>query len=81
MSKIRSYIHNAIINAAPRIGKKIEELELYRQCPNRIVKDTHMIELEICEFVSYVITIAPVLNIDREKMGAMRILLIIYDGV
>ena len=40
-----------------------------------------MKELEKWECVSSVMTIAPVLNIDREKMGAMGILLIIDDGV
>ena len=40
-----------------------------------------MIELNYFECVSYVMTIALVLNIDREKMGAMGILLVIDDGV
>ena len=40
-----------------------------------------MTELGKCECVSSVITIARVLNIDREKMGDMGILLIIDDGV
>ena len=33
-----------------------------------------------CEYVSYVITIAPVLNIEREPMGPLGILMRIYDG-
>ena len=40
--KIRSCIHDAIINAAPRIRGGIDEFELYTQCPPRRVKDTHM---------------------------------------
>ena len=40
-----------------------------------------MTELEKFECVSSVMTIAPVLNIAREKMGGMVILLVIYDGV
>ena len=40
-----------------------------------------MTELEKCECVSSVMAIAPVLNIDVEKMGEMGILLVIYDGV
>ena len=40
-----------------------------------------MTGLEKCECVSSVMTIAPELNIDREKMGAMGILLVIDDGV
>ena len=34
-----------------------------------------------CECVLYVMTIATVLNIEREKMGPLRILTIIDDGV
>ena len=68
-------------NAAPRIGGKINKFELYRQCLPRNVKDTEIKDLKKCECVSYVMTIVPVLNIDREKMGAMVILLIIDDGV
>ena len=40
-----------------------------------------MTELEKCECVSSITTISPVLNIDREKMGDVGILLIIDDGV
>ena len=74
-------LHDEIINAAPRIGGKFNKSELYIQCPYRRVKDTHIKQLEKCECVSSVMTIAPILNIDREKMGAMGILLIIDDGV
>ena len=74
-------LHYAIINAAQRIGGKIEKFEFYRQCLPRRVKDTDIKELEIFEFVSSVMTIAPVLNTDRSKMGTLGILLRIYDGV
>ena len=43
--------------------------------------DTTIEELEKCECVSSVMKIAPVLNIEREKMGCLKILLIIDDGV
>ena len=56
-------------------------MEFYRQCPLRRVKDTHLKELEKCECLSSVITIAPVLNTEGEKMGTMGILLKIDDGV
>ena len=56
-------------------------MEFYRQCLPRRVKDTHLTELEKCECVSSVMTISPVLNIDREKMGDMGILLIIDGSV
>ena len=32
-SQIRLCLHDANLNSAPRIGGKIEKLELYRQCP------------------------------------------------
>ena len=54
---------------------------LYINCPPRRVKDTHIAEMEKCECVSSVMIIAPVLNIDREKMVAMVIHLVIDDGV
>ena len=50
-SQLRSCIHDAIINAAPRIGGEIDKLELYQQCPPRRVKDTYMTESEKCECV------------------------------
>ena len=81
LSQLRSCIHDAIINAAPIIGGNVDKLELQRQCTPRRVKDTHMTELEKCEYVSSVMNIAPVLNIDREKMGDVGILLEIDDGV
>ena len=40
-----------------------------------------MTELDKCECVSSVMAIAPVLNIDKEKMGAIGILLVIDDVV
>ena len=43
--------------------------------------DTEIEELEKCECVSSVMTIASVLNIEREPMGPLEILPIIYDGV
>ena len=66
-SQLRSCLHDAIINSFRRTGEKIDKLGLYRQCPHRIVTDTHMTELDKCEYVSSVMAIAPVLRIDREK--------------
>ena len=45
------------------------------------MKDTERKELEKCESVSSIMTIAPVLNIDRSKMGTLVILMRIDDGV
>ena len=50
-SQLKSCIHDAIINAAPRIRKNNDKLELYRQCQLRRAKDTQMTELEKCECV------------------------------
>ena len=53
----RSCLHDAIINADPRVGGEIDKSELYRQCSPRRVMDTAMYELENCECVSSVIKI------------------------
>ena len=45
------------------------------------MKDTEIEELEKCECVSSVMTIAHVLKIDRSKMDTLGILLKIDDGV
>ena len=80
-SHLRSCLRDEIINSDPRIGENIDTLKFYIQCPPRRLKGTHMKESERCKCVSSVMTIAPVLNIDKEKMGAMGILLVIDDGV
>ena len=80
-SQLRSCFHDAIINAAPRIGGEIEKLKYYRQYLPRRVKDMEIKELEKCERVSSAMTIVSVLNIDRGKMGTLGILLIMDDGV
>ena len=77
----RLCLHDAIINAAPRIGGGVDQSELYRQCSPRRVMDTAIYELEKCECVSSIIKIEPVLDIDREKMGTLGILMRIKDGV
>ena len=51
----RSCLHDVIINADPRIGKKIDQSELYIQCSPRRVMDTQIEELDKCECVSSVI--------------------------
>ena len=47
----RSCFHDEIINAAPRIGKKIDKSELYRQCSPRRVMDTTIEEFDKFECV------------------------------
>ena len=67
LPQLRLCLHDAIINAYLIIDETIEILELYRQCPPKRLKDTQMAELEKCECVSFVMTIAPAINIDRKK--------------
>ena len=80
-SKLRSYIQDVIINAFPRIGKKLEKLEFYWQFPPRYVKDKHITELERCECVWSLITIRSILKFEEKAMGNMGIFLVIDDGV
>ena len=63
------------------LGEKIDKSELYRQCSPRRVMNTAMYELENCEYVSSVIKIEAVLDIEWEKMGTLEILMSINDGV
>ena len=46
-----------------------------------MLKYTNIIDLEKYDYVSSFMTIEPILEIDREKMGAMRILKVINYGV
>ena len=80
-SHLRSCLRDAVMNTTPRIGQIIEKLEWYIQYPPRRAKDTKTKDLEKCDCLSSVMTIEPLLNIDREKMGAMRIIQVINDGV
>ena len=43
--KMRSRVQDAVINSALRIGKFINKQKLYRQCPPRRVKDSHISEI------------------------------------
>ena len=49
------------------ICQRIDKLKFYRHCPPIRVNVINMTELEKCDCVSSVMTIAPLLNIDREK--------------
>ena len=42
---MRSCLQDSVINYAPRIGKYIDQQELYRQCPRRTVKDSNISEI------------------------------------
>ena len=65
----------------PNNWGKIYQSELYRQCSTRRMMETAIEEFENFECVSSVMNIAPVLNIEREEMCCLKILLRINDGV
>ena len=79
--KIRSFLRDAVINSDPRIGKIINKLELYRQCPLRRVKNSHISEIEDSACVRNVINITPVLRIEEVNWGTASILKTVNDGV
>ena len=72
--KMRSCLQDAVINSAPRIGKFINKLELYRQCPPRRAKNSHISEIEDSACVRNVMNITPVLGIEELPWGAASIL-------
>ena len=72
--KLRSSLHDAIINSAPMIGKYVNKHELYRQFPPRRVKETNMNEIENSSCVINVMTVTPILEIEREKWDPNSIL-------
>ena len=61
-----SYLQDAGINYAPGIGKYINKLELYIQCPPRRVKDTKMYDIENTLCVRNVMRVTPVSGIEIE---------------
>ena len=63
--KLRPFLHDAVINYDPRIGKYINKHDLYRQCSPRRVKDTNMNDIENSLFVRNVMIVIPVLNMER----------------
>ena len=78
---MRSCLQDAVINSAPRIGKFINKEELYRQCPPRRVKNSHISEIEKCACVTNVMKITPMSGIEELKWGAASILKTVNDGV
>ena len=72
---------NKFSNSAPRIGKFINKLELYRQCPPRGVNDSHISEIENSSCVRNVMNVTPVSVIERVAWGAASIIRTLNDGV
>ena len=58
LSLLRSCAHDSIINSAPRIGEFLTTWN----CIDRVHIEERRTQLEKCNCVSYVVTIAPVLN-------------------
>ena len=79
--KMRSCLQDAVINSAPGIGKFINKLELYRQCPPRRVNNSHIYEIEDSACVRNVMNITPVLGIEEVPWGAANNLRRVNDGV
>ena len=63
--KLRSCLHDSVINCSPSIIKYTNKHELYRKCPPIRVKDTNMNEIQNSSCVINFMTLIPVLNIER----------------
>ena len=62
---MRSYLQDAVINSAPRIGTFIKKQELYIHCPPRRVKDSNISEIENTSCVRNVMEVTTVSVIER----------------
>ena len=78
---MRSCLQDAVINSAPIIGKFINKQELYRKCPPRRVKDSHISEIENTSCVRNVMKVNPVLGIEQVAWGAASIMIKVNYGV
>ena len=78
---MRSCLQDSVINSAPRIGKYIDQQELYRQCPPRRVKYSNISEIENTSCVRNVMEVTPVSRIEIEPWGAACIMRRVNDGV
>ena len=78
---LRSCLHDDVIKYPPRIGKHINEHELYRQWTPRGVKYTKINYIESYPCVINVTIMTPVLNIEREKWVAFNVLRNVNDRV
>ena len=71
---MRSCLQDDVINSDPRIRNFINKMELYRQCPPRRVKISHISEIEYSACVRNVMNINPVLGIEEVKWNEASIL-------
>ena len=76
-----SCLQDAVINSVPRIGKYINKLEFYRQCPPRKLKDKKMSDIENTSCVKNVMTVTLVSGIEIEPLGTASILRRVNHGV
>ena len=77
--ELKACLHNAVINAAPGIGKFANRNKLYRQFSPRSVKDANMNETKNASCVFSVMTITHVSTIERKKWGSNSIIKQIDD--
>ena len=78
---MRSCLQDAIISCAPRIVKFINKQEIYRQCPPRRLKDSHISEIENTSCVRNVMDVTVVSGIERVPWGPASILRRVNGGV
>ena len=78
---MRSCLQYAVINSAPIIEKFINKQELYRQCPLRRVKDSHISEIENSSCVRNVMNMTLVSEIERVAWEAASSPRRVNDGV
>ena len=69
-----SYLSDAFISSAPRIGKYINRMEFYRQYPPRRVKNIKITEIENTSRVRSVASFTPVIIFKRYDWNAYSIL-------
>ena len=79
--KLNLCLHGAIINYAPRIGNYINKKESYIQFPEKRLKDTNINEIKNNAYVYYVMTVTPILKINKVHWTANSILRKVYERV
>ena len=78
--KLISCLKYSVVNSAPRIGKYINKIRFYNQCPTIRVDDTNMSEIEKTLYVQSVINVTPIFQIEIETWGADIIPRTVNDG-
>ena len=74
VGKLRSCLHDSVIDGAARVGASIDKDELYQQRPPRRTKNTTVEEIETAECVAKAVALDYV-NLAHEKGGPEAALL------